>query len=143
MAMKLVLKVLSLTAFHLLFLAETREASKHLYCDNTGTQKELCLIGETTVIDKDDFEMSSNANFTYLIFTSNWKVAFLPIKVEKVFPALVYYLANGLLLTKVSKKNFEGLSLLKNLSLYANRIEEIQAGTFESLVSLKMLDLCK
>lgn len=100
-----------------------------------------CFINETSVINSDDFKISSDSNATGIYMNDNPKIMFLPLELSKAFPNLMVVDATFCSISKISKENFEGLTNLRRLWLRDNAIEELQSGTFNDLVSLIDLDL--
>lgn len=105
-----------------------------------------CFMQAKTKITAEGCEMhdqhdKSNKTVESLEFMANKNVFFLPIHVYKVFPHLVDYGATNCSLGKISRNNFEKLSLLKFLYLRHNKITSIEDGTFADLRSLEILDL--
>jgi Leucine rich repeat len=68
---------------------------------------------------------------------------FLPEGVAEKFPHLKGYDAAGCSINKLSMTNFKGLIRLQVLMLEGNRFESIMSGTFEDLIVLEYLNLCK
>jgi Leucine-rich repeat (LRR) protein len=103
-----------------------------------------CEMRNSTSIPGDGYKVyPRDESITGLDFDDNNKISFLPIKVHETFPNLLLYTASKCSLTKITKKNFEGLSKLKGLWLGTNQITTINDDTFEDLVSLKRLYLSK
>lgn len=101
----------------------------------------------TTVVDAPDYSIITENQSTRdesvkcLYFEHNKKVEFLPINVDKMFPALEVYIAYECSLSRVTKSNFKNLAKIKILTLSYNKIERISTDTFEDLVALIDLDL--
>jgi Leucine rich repeat len=140
--------VLSFTFLSVLIASE---AQKTIFCEKIEKvhwayfwhRHTSCFINETTVIDSDDFGISSDANATGLYINENSKIMFLPIELNKIFPSLMVIDATSCSISKISYANFEGLTNLRRLWLRDNDIEEITSGTFKDLPSLIDVDLRK
>lgn len=86
---------------------------------------------------------SVQAGVQGLTFNGNMLIKFLPVKISETFPDLLAYSASRCSLTAMNKANFEGLLNLKVLYLYQNQITAINNETFENLIALERLTLCK
>lgn len=102
-----------------------------------------CIVNETSVIESDDYRISSDVNATGVYFNDNPRIFYLPHQLSKVFPRLMVIDVTYCSVKKVSLDNFEGLVNLRRLWLRDNLIEEIPADTFKDLISLIDIDLRK
>lgn len=108
-----------------------------------GTVK-TCLMRETTVINEADVTIATNdESIGGLSLYSNRKIKFLPVQVGEKLPNLLGYSAYSCSIKTISKENFAGLNKLKVLYLNGNQIEKVNRNTFEGLVSLEDVRLCK
>lgn len=121
-------------------------------CENTYNVKwnsvnetvKTCAMKHTTAILEDDVGISSvSGSVQGLTFTKNKKVFFLPVNVAESFPNLTAYSGTETSIKDVAKKNFKGLRKLRSLDLSDNQIDLVQTDTFEDLVNLEILFLCK
>lgn len=126
----------------------TIEAANELTCNTTGIGGwnlgllKTCSI--KTAIDSDGFTFSSvHEELLGLWLGVNEKTVFLPIKVNENFPNLIAYAATECSIKTIERKNFEKLNKLKVVRLEINQIEKISSDTFEDLLSLEYLYLCK
>jgi Leucine rich repeat len=104
----------------------------------------MCHMRETTAIDQINVNIAMRDDeMGGLYFKNNKKISFLPVRVDEAFPNLALYNALGCSVKELSRVNFVGLKKLKILHLDSNQIEKINCGTFEDLVSLDILHLCK
>lgn len=114
-----------------------------LWLGTIGSVK-TCLMDTKTSIDDPGATIYSRDNFVNgLSFRHNVKIFYLPDNVAESFPNLEGYTAWYCSVKEISKRNFNGLEKLKYLSLGGNQIEMIANGTFEDLVNLEFLSLCK
>lgn len=103
-----------------------------------------CQMEKITKIDGMDATIAeTNYSILGLSFYTNKKVFYLPVDVAERFPNLVAYDASECAIKKISKANFVGLEKLRSLALVENHIEKIYSNTFEDLVELEYLWLCK
>jgi Leucine-rich repeat (LRR) protein len=103
-----------------------------------------CWMHGTTVIDQKNMRIANRDGAVRgLGLWINKKIHYLPIGVKEAFPHLEFISAGQCAVREISKENFAGLSSLKALWLEQNRIEKIDTNTFEDLVSLEHLWLCK
>lgn len=134
-----------LTFFTLVSFLEPADSKKIVQCEKFGENSKFlpttCSIKPTSVIDAEDFQISSNLNASAITFNQNWNFSYLPIKVGELFPDLHIIEGTSCLFKKISEANFEGLKSLKELRLSSNHIEEIPSECFKDLISLKELQL--
>lgn len=104
-----------------------------------------CIMKATTEITSDDTKITDgrNMSITTIEFSGNRKIFFLPIDIHEKIPNLLSIYAQRCSISSISKKNFNKLSELKNLNLCENRIEKIESDTFEDLLNLRSVHLCK
>lgn len=76
-----------------------------------------------------------------IFMTQNKGIDFLPIKIDKVFPELIWLHANECNIKEIHKENFENLSKLKYVWLGFNKITQIESDTFSNLKSLSQIYL--
>lgn len=108
-----------------------------------GTVK-TCFMDKTTTIDEPEATISKrDESIKGLEFSKNKNIFHLPDNVAGSFPNLEEYNADFCSLIEITKRNFNGLVRLKELSLYKNQIENIADDTFEGLVALENLWLGK
>jgi Leucine-rich repeat (LRR) protein len=119
-------------------------------CDSVGEsfigseETKTCHMTNTTIIDSENVTITTrDKTILGLLFDENMKISFLPEKVDKSFPNLKFYSANGCDLQDIFRANFKGLKKLKGLSLNRNKIEMIQSDTFVDLKELEVLELGK
>lgn len=136
------------TFFTLALTLSFGDASKELTCDKTGMAGwnigllKTCSV--KTSIDSTRFTfVSVHEELFGLWLGVNEKTVFLPINVNENFPNLIAYSASECSIKTLEKKNFEKLNKLKVVRLEINQIEKIPSDTFEDLVSLEYLYLCK
>jgi Leucine-rich repeat (LRR) protein len=139
--------ILIVNVFGVLKNVETNE----LLCEKVDNidwphaeEVETCWMQNTTVIDQKTMRISNRdgAVRALAVFT-NKQIHYLPIGIKDTFPHLEFMSAGQCAVREVSKENFAGLSNLTALWLEQNQIEKISSDTFEDLVSLKHLWLCK
>lgn len=116
--------------------------------DWTGTvngARKTCWMFETTAIDSTGYTFSSTTESAVeaMSFKHNKKIEFLPENVAAVFPNLLAWDAKNCSIKTISKENFKELDKLLVLVLMGNQIATIFRGTFDGLVSLKALELCR
>lgn len=103
-----------------------------------------CIMKAAT-IDSEGFTITTPANESVDFFNAflNKKMQFLPENFAEKFPNLVVMWAPQCSIKKISKKNFQNLHKLRGIGLGDNRIEKIASDTFDGLVSLTHLFLCR
>lgn len=105
-----------------------------------------CELELGTVIDAYDYTFVADTKYTpvkRLFINHQQNVEYLPVSVHERFPVLETYEVVNTPVQKISKRNFEKLFMLKYLKLDRNEIEVIRSNTFEDLISLEMIDICK
>lgn len=104
-----------------------------------------CYMNEVTSIDSTGFTISSLTETTIgaLNFYNNKKILFLPENPTETFTNLVIFGANSCSVKTIAKANFRGLNQLRALYLNNNQIKIIHNNTFEDLLLLEHLELCK
>lgn len=105
-------------------------------------KQKVCIMQQGTTIDSDDsIIQQTDSSISALWINSGKNIWFLPVRVAETYPNLIGYAANSCSVTKISKKNFEGLEKVKALWLTSNQIEKIPSDTFDDLISLEFVDL--
>lgn len=99
-------------------------------------ETKLNLPGITVSSPKDD-------KVEGLELWKNKNALFLPREIGLKFPNLKVYHAHSCAIQAIHYNNFKGLKSLTRLYLSRNQIEKIEFGTFDDLVSLEVLTLCK
>lgn len=103
-----------------------------------------CELEHGTVVDGSDYTFAAYANYTnveILIIEHQQNVEFLPVLVHERFPKLRIYHVINTPISKISKKNFEKMYKLEELTLDRNQIEIIRSDTFKDLVNLKWIEI--
>lgn len=120
-------------------------------CERIGTTKfetvgelKTCWMNTKVPIKVPDVTiLTKDESVTGIFFTSNKNIEFLPIQIPGNLQNLVGYSAHRCSIKKVSKPCFAGLKNLKLLYLHKNQIEMIPSDTFEDLIAMEFLFLCK
>lgn len=104
-----------------------------------------CFMCNSTTINSSEFTISHEYDATIggLNFFGNKDILFLPKNPARQFPSLETYDAGNCSIKQIFKSNFEKLHKLKYLYLQSNAIEKINSDTFEDLIHLEQLSLCK
>lgn len=76
-----------------------------------------------------------------MFIRGNKFVFYLPQNTNEIFPNLLGYSVTSCNVKEISNENFSGLTKLKGLYLWGNRIEKIASDTFQGLVKLEALHL--
>lgn len=97
------------------------------YCEFNDT---IAITTPTTLSN------SVNESVTELVMKKNKNIEYMPQGVGVVFPNLEYIDAYGCSVTSLTKLNFKGLTKLINIDLEENRVEKIDANSFEDTVNL-------
>lgn len=107
-------------------------------------QLETCFIQEQR-IGSLGYSIGSlhDENVTGLWFDDNEDLFYLPENVSRTYPNLQGLSAERCSLRAIGKDNFRGLKSLRFLWLTNNMLERIPSDTFQELVSLEKLYLCK
>lgn len=102
----------------------------------------LCEPNIQKVYD-DDFTISTAMDPTIVGFNIEEKrrVRFLPKNLSLVLPDLVWFRVSYCAITDVGRENLKGLSKLRFLFLFGNRIDNVEKDAFGDLVSLEVLSL--
>lgn len=102
---------------------------------------ETCWIEVSTVNDE-SFTIATTNDRSTLAFSIRDKkgVKFLPTNFLRAFPELIVLEVWNCSVTSV-KNHFKGLSKLKSLNLFANKIDQITSDAFVDLVRLERLNL--
>lgn len=121
---------------------------KEVSCDYVRFEYETgltCSMSRIAFINTTGVTISASRNESIMALTLilNNKIKYLPENIVEKFPNLDIYFAKFCSLTSISKRNFNGLSVLTKISLKDNKIEKIPSDTFEDLKNLKSLDLGK
>ncbi|KAG5669790.1 hypothetical protein PVAND_000083 [Polypedilum vanderplanki] len=110
---------------------------------------------DNSLIDSEDFEMTAidrneNVKGFYItkctvgdFYSCNVEnvIKFLPIKISDTFPNLLTIRAEYKSISKIRKENLKNLNKLRFLDLTGNKIETIEAGSFDDLVELISLGM--
>lgn len=141
----------ALTLIFLLKIFSVIEA-KEVSCENfndfnwgytVGTVK-TCNMQTVTLINETRVNIAPrDSTVKGLLLDYNKKISYLPNNVAETFPNLKAYHAFACSLKVISKQNFNGLVKLTRLDLSGNQIENIENGTFDGLLNLEYLYLCK
>ena len=103
-----------------------------------------CFIEEFQYADfKKQISENKSDEISGLSLKNSHKLIKLPEKINKNFPNLEGYNADGCLIKKLNKNNFVGLTKLRNLQLNFNPLEEIPDNVFQDLQNLEFLHLSK
>lgn len=102
-----------------------------------------CFMNETTVISSPSTLINNNKDETIkeLNFYRNTKIEYLPIFIYKSFPNATVIIAQFCSIRSIEFRNFELLDELTHLYLSDNQISTVPDNTFQSLTSLRDLDL--
>lgn len=102
-----------------------------------------CFMYGSTVIDKPNFEISSEKDETVqgLRLNSNKKIHYLPLDAYKKFPNLLGYDGHDCSVKFIMKANFHDLNNLRVIYMSRNKISTIFSDTFEGLSSLELINL--
>jgi hypothetical protein len=112
------------------------------WVDPVGTAK-TCFF-ETTIINERNTTISTkDSSVRGLVINNNNKAEYLFVRIAQSFPNLEAYSVYRTSVRELSKQNFAGLNKLKILVVANSQIEKIESKTFEDLVSLVKLWLCK
>lgn len=100
-------------------------------------------MDNATKIDSPGYTVSTPRNdlVTGIYYQLNKKISYLPSQLNETFPNLIAITAHRCSVKAVSKENFNNLIKLKLLWLDHNQIEKIYSDTFDTLISLEILDL--
>lgn len=111
--------------------------------DRFKSVEKCCYLDSNKVIDVNNVTFGGNeiADVQGIYFEHNKKIRFLPVKVYKKFPNLVFYMASNTVIEEILAANFEKLSSLKILDLYDNKIEFIPDDCFQGLTKLYEMNL--
>jgi Leucine-rich repeat (LRR) protein len=105
------------------------------------TVKECCM-NDKAEIDSPNITIFTRDNaMEGLIMDHNKKIFYLPDKIGDAYPNLIYIRAINCSIKEISRRNFKGLTNLKDLQLYFNQIEKIAKVTFKDLKMLEILHL--
>ena len=109
-----------------------------------GTQK-ACHIGQNSVIESPGYTVQWDKDDTITAFNlaGNKNIFYLPDKVSENFTKLLTYGAHDCGVKVIRKSNFAGMSMVKALFLYNNRIEKVPSDAFEDMKALIWVYLCK
>jgi Leucine-rich repeat (LRR) protein len=135
-----------LFVFELFAILEAREVScetvEDFNASDTFGSVRTCRMDGTTVIDEDNMTVATaDESVLSLKFDENQKISFLPIQVAEKFPNIISYTATLCSVKTISKKNFAGLTKLRELKLDLNQIERIDKDAFGDLDLLEHLHL--
>lgn len=129
------------------------ETPGHIDCEEVDSEKENEELGKLKsceLIDKTEIEVpgvtlstAQDDDMRAIRFFDNKKIFFLPVDVYKSFPYLVLYFGHSCNIKAISKENFAHLTKLRELHLDNNRIQKIEADTFEGLKSVQVIYLSK
>lgn len=112
--------------------------------NEVGEQKTCDLsISTTIVVDNMSFEGEADTTIGALDLRTNGPITFLPIDIDKKFPALVLYESCCGSIKTIAKKNFKSLISLRWLNLGDNQIDRIPSDTFEDMKALEWIELRK
>lgn len=105
-----------------------------------------CELKYGTHIESPDYTFAANSQYKsleiiYIIHQHN--IEFLPVSVHKMFPILKFYVVENTHVQKLSKQNFEKMYEISMIYLEGNQIEVIRSDTFQDLVNLKEIYICK
>lgn len=133
------------------FFLSSEAATEKVVCDkienytwSVGEQKTCYMESNATMIDADNFVVfPSDFSIKGISFEDNKKISFLPIKMSETFPDLLIYYAPHCSIKSVSFENFKSLKRVREVYLYNNQIERINTNTFQDLISLEYVSLCR
>lgn len=105
----------------------------------------MTCYSHTAVIGSIRFSFSHQRDESIgaICMDDNKNIKFLPENPADSFPFLEIYAAENCLIQAIWKVNLKELSMLKRLTLKHNEIKRINNDTFEDLLQLEILDLCK
>lgn len=104
----------------------------------------ICYMHQTA-IHSASFMITSEKDETIDGFDSrgNLQLAYVPANLGEKLPNLILLQASECAIKHLTKESFKGLGKLRNLWLFGNRIEEIDADLFENIPSIEVIILCK
>lgn len=103
-----------------------------------------CHINNLAITSNDySFSYQRNESIGAVDMNGNRKIHFLPVNPANSFPSLKAYCAERCSVKIIYKENFKGLLQLKRIQLQGNQIQKIDDDTFEDLLQLEILVLCK
>lgn len=128
--------------------------AKEIECEQFGNHSfwwaysihslKTCFMNGKTTIGESSVKISTRDETELgLSLDGNQKVFHLPIEVAESFPNLQGYSAGGCSIKDISRENFKNLSKLKSLWLDGNQIRKIWEDTFDDLVEVERISLCK
>lgn len=124
------------------FMTIWSASAAEIACENID-HRFKCEMQKTTSIDSSDVIISGarDENMVAISFYNNKKIFYLPIKMHEKFPNLTHLFAHDCSISAIFKKNFDKLNQLTYLALLGNKVERIESGTFDDLLSIETIDL--
>jgi hypothetical protein len=106
-------------------------------------ESKVCVLTESTTIDAPGYTVLSPVNKAVkrITIAYNKKIEYIPEHLYKVFPDLEHVDGAASSVKQLSKATFHNLHKLEKIHLDGNKIERIEADTFESLTTLKKIFL--
>lgn len=118
---------------------------KLVECEKIEIKYDLktCYLEGRTIIDSRKFLISSTEDHEMqrLDIDENKKIFYLPENIYEKYPNLVAIRARQSSIKSISNGLFDNLTVLKELYLSFNQIEEIESDSFKDLKSLEKLHL--
>lgn len=143
-------KFVLIFALNITYLFLCNCQTKKVFCENNihhvlSTNAKTCYMDTKTKIGSRGFRISSQRSDAVkeLVFTNNTNIYYLPNNAAGKFPEMTEYKAGDCSIKKISKLNFKGLTKLKQLFLNNNQLRTIESETFEDLINLEQVFLCK
>ncbi|XP_037050271.1 toll-like receptor Tollo [Bradysia coprophila] len=104
---------------------------------------------KNSVVNGMNFQISSGRNLSVeaVVFNENYSkermkaINFLPVKVDDIFPNLIFYGVYRCAVQIVTRQNFKNLQKLLALDLVVNNIKTLDEDSFDDLTNLKSVNL--
>lgn len=102
-----------------------------------------CNVKNTTTISSPDsrFRAPRNKTVTWISFTNNSNIEYLPERLYLSFPNLNSYFARNCSIKEISDANFVNLPHITLIDVSLNFIESIPSQAFDGLVKLSLIYL--
>ena len=115
------------------------------FTNDAEKNREQTCMAQNVVLKYPKTKISQLKNdagaYTTTFYVHKQEMLFLPFEMHKVFVNLNVIIVENSLLTTLMKHDFEGLTLLKKVSITANNISLIEEGAFDDVPQLEVLIL--